>query len=175
MKKCYCVLSAAAAGLLTAAPAFSLAGPDAAKGAGALTEVQQPVKLNPTKRVFEIEVPVKSDGALLGNVGIKITPADELFVDAKLLKKYLAKVIKPDILTAALAVPAPATQVAGGTTLVGKKAPGAAASSMIQLASQQMGAVQIRAISGRSRPAICRLRRSSSAALKSLTARRISS
>ena len=122
MKKCFCALSAAA-GLLTATPAFSLADPGAAGGVPA-AEVQQPVKLNPTKRVFEIEVPVKSDGALLGNVGIKITPNDELFVDAKLLKKYLAKVIKPDILTAALAVPAPAVASCGRHHAGGQKGAG---------------------------------------------------
>ena len=130
-----------AAGLLAATPALSLAAPGDAKTSSP-AEVQQPaVKLNPTGRTFEIDVPVKSGGAVLGNVAVKITPDDKLFADAKLLKTYLGKIMKPDVLTAALAVSAQdATQVASGTTLVGKKAPGAASSSVLQLAPQQEAA-----------------------------------
>ena len=64
-----------------------------------------------------------------------------MLADAKLLKTYLGKIMKQEILTAALAVPAQnAPQVAGGTTLAGKKAPGAASSSVQHLASQPQAA-----------------------------------
>ena len=84
---------------------------------------EAPVKLNPTGRTYEIAVPLKVDGARLGDVGIKITADDKLFVDAKLLKTYLAKIYIPEVLTAALAMPEEQTvQVAGGA-VVSKKAP----------------------------------------------------
>ena len=66
---------------------------------------QPVVKLNPTGRTYEIEVPLKVDGARLGDVGIKITADDKLFVDAKLLKTYLGKIYRPEVLTAALRAP----------------------------------------------------------------------
>ena len=95
------------------------------------------VKLNPTGRTYEIEVPLKVDGARLGDVGIKITADDKLFVDAKLLKTYLAKIYIPEVLTAALATPEEQTvQVAAGS-VVSKKAPGTP-SSDVQLVSQQL-------------------------------------
>ena len=98
---------------------------------------QAVVKLNPTGRTYEIEVPLKVDGARLGDVGIKITADDKLFVDAKLLKTYLAKIYIPEVLTAALAVSEDQTvQVAGGS-VVSKKAPGTP-SSDVQLVSQQL-------------------------------------
>ncbi len=145
-----------AAGLLSATPALSLASGGGSAGSAtpaspaapaaavapatppAAPENQQAaVKLNPTNRTIEIEVPLKADGAILGNVALKITPDDKLFADAKLLKTYLGKIFKLEVLTAALAVPAQdAPQVAGGTTVAGKKAPGAATSSVLHLASQ---------------------------------------
>ncbi len=95
------------------------------------------VKLNPTGRTYEIEVPLKVDGARLGDVGIEITADDKLFVDAKLLKTYLAKIYIPEVLTAALVMPQEQTvQVAGGS-VVSKKAPGTP-SSDVQLVSQQL-------------------------------------
>jgi len=98
---------------------------------------QAVVKLNPTGRTYEIEVPLKVDGARLGDVGIKITADDKLFVDAKLLKTYLAKIYTPEVLTAALATPEEQTvQVAAGS-VVSKKAPGTP-SSDVQLVSQQL-------------------------------------
>ena len=99
---------------------------------------QPAMKLNPTGRTYEIEVPLKVDGARLGDVGIKITADDKLFVDAQLLKTYLGKVYRPEVLTAALVVPQEQTvQVAGGS-VVGKKAPGTP-NSDVQLISQQLG------------------------------------
>jgi hypothetical protein len=87
------------------------------------------IKLNPTGRNMEIEVPVKADGAILGNVAIRITPDDKLLVDAKLLKTYLGKLLKPEMLTAALAVPAQdSANTASGAMRAGKKAPGAVSS-----------------------------------------------
>ena len=98
---------------------------------------QAVMKLNPTGRTYEIEVPLKVDGARLGDVGIKITADDKLFVDSKLLKTYLGKIYRPETLTAALAVPEEQTvQVAGGS-VVSKKAPGNP-SSDVQLVSQQL-------------------------------------
>jgi outer membrane usher protein len=154
-----CAAIAVAAELLGANPALSLDGgaspatsaapvPAArapvapAPAAAPVAEAALPVmKLNPTKRDIELEVPLKADGALLGNVALKITPEDKLFADAKLLKTYLGKILKQDILNAALAVPAQnATQTAGGTTLAAKKAAGAASSSVLHLASQPQAA-----------------------------------
>jgi len=98
---------------------------------------QAVVKLNPTGRTYEIEVPLKVDGARLGDVGIEITADDKLSVDAKLLKTYLGKICRPEVLTAALAVPEEQTvQVAGGS-VVSKKAPGTP-SSNVQLVSRQL-------------------------------------
>ena len=95
------------------------------------------VKTNPAGRTYEIEVPLKLDGARLGDVPIKITADDKLFIDAKLLRVYLDKVIVPEVLTTALAVaPEQAAQVAGGATVAGKKVPGAESSSILQTASQ---------------------------------------
>ena len=51
------------------------------------------MKLNPTGRKFEIEVPVKLDSELLGNVLVKITPDEKIYADAKLLKTYLGKIV----------------------------------------------------------------------------------
>jgi outer membrane usher protein len=137
MKKRYCVASLLTASLALAgsgyaAPTPGVAQPDAA-------DTQPAIRLNPTNRNYEIEVPLKLDGARLGDVRIKITPQDKVLVDAKTLKTYLGKVVRAEVLTAALAVPPQAedTQVAGGTSVVGKKAPGAANSSVMQLASQQ--------------------------------------
>jgi outer membrane usher protein len=143
-----------AAGFLTASPALGLAGESGPAGstapapalasaaAPAPAEYQLPVmKLNPTGRTIEIEVPLKADGTLLGNVALKIAPDDKLFADAKLLKTYLSKILKPEVLTAALAAPGhDAPQVAGGTTLAAKKTPGAATSSVLHLASQPQAA-----------------------------------
>jgi len=99
---------------------------------------QAVVKLNPTGRTYEIEVPLKVDGARLGDVGIEITADDKLFVDSKLLKTYLGKIYRPEVLTAALVVPQEQTvQVADGS-VVSKKAPGTP-SSDVQLISQQLG------------------------------------
>ena len=118
-----------------ASPAFASASPEPSKGPQASIE-QPAMKLNPTGRTYEIEVPVKVDGARLGDIAIKITPDDKIFVDGKLLKTYLGKIVKEEVLTAALAVPAEgATQVAS-EAVVGKKGPGAS-SSLVQLASQQ--------------------------------------
>ncbi len=94
-------------------------------------------KLNPTGRTYEIEVPLKSDGTRLGDVGIKITADDKLFVDAKLMKTYLGKIYRPEVLTAALSAPEDQAVEAPGGSVVGKKAPGAPG-SIVQLASQQM-------------------------------------
>ena len=91
-------------------------------------------RLNPTGRDIEIEVPLKLDGDRLGDVAIKITADDKVFVDAKLLKTYLGKTFKQEILTAALETPEDqATQVADAT-VAGKKEAGAA-SSIVQKAS----------------------------------------
>ena len=135
-----CAAGVLAAGLLTASPALSLAsdsGP-AGSAAPAPAESQLPVfKLNPTGRTIEIEVPLKVDGALFGNVAIKITPDDKVLADGKLLKTYLGKILKTEVLTAALATPKQdAPQVAGGTTVAAKKTPGAESSSVLHLASQ---------------------------------------
>ncbi len=98
---------------------------------------QAVVKLNPTGRTYEIQVPLKVDGARLGDVGIKITADDKLSVDAKLLKTYLGKIYRSEVLTAALAIPEEQTvQVAGGS-VVSKKAPGTP-SSDVQLVAQQL-------------------------------------
>ena len=127
------------ASLVFASAALAAAGSEAAKGPLEVAEAEQPVaKLNPTGRTYEIEVPVKLDGARLGDVAIKITADEKLFVDAKLLKTYLGKVVLPEVLSAALAFPAEgATQVTGGTTVAGKKADDAANSSVMQFASLQ--------------------------------------
>ncbi len=98
---------------------------------------QAVVRLNPTGRTYEIEVPLKVDGARLGDVGIEITADEKLFVDAKLLKTYLAKIYIPEVLTAALAVPEEQTVQIADASVVGKKAPGAS-SSAVQLVSQQL-------------------------------------
>ena len=98
----------------------------------------QPVaRLNPTGRTYEIEVPLKVDGVRLGDVGIKITADEKLFVDAKLLKTYLSKIVTPEVLTAALAVPEGQTVQIADASVVGKKVPGTQ-SSAVQLVSQQL-------------------------------------
>jgi hypothetical protein len=101
-----CAASAVTAGLLTAGPALALVGDGAPVASAAPAGDRAPaIKLNPTPRNIELEVPVKVDGALLGNVAIKITPEDKVLADAKLLKTYLGKIMKQEILTAALALP----------------------------------------------------------------------
>ena len=131
-----------AAGYMTASLALASAALAAPAANGWKSQIvdappQAVMKLNPTGRTYEIEVPLKVDGARLGDVGIKITADDKLFVDAKLLKTYLGKIYRPEVLTAALAVPEEQTvQVAGGS-IVSKKAPGNP-SSAVQLVSQQL-------------------------------------
>ncbi len=98
---------------------------------------QAVVKLNPTGRTYEIEVPLKVDGSRLGDVGIEITADDKLFVDTKLLKTYLGKIYRAEVLTAALAMPEERTVQATGSSVVSKKAPGTS-SSAVQLVSQQL-------------------------------------
>jgi hypothetical protein len=125
------------ASLALASAALAAPAPNAWKSQIVDAPPQPEVKLNPTGRTYEIEVPLKVDGARLGDVGIKITADDKLFVDAKLLKTYLGKIYRPEVLTAALAAPEEHTvQIAGGS-VVSKKAPGNP-SSAVQLVSQQM-------------------------------------
>ena len=94
-----CAAGAVAAGFFTASPALGLAGDGGPAGSQPPAADELPVfKLNPTRRNIEIEVPLKADGALLGNVALKITPEDKLFADAKLLKTYLGKIVKPEVL-----------------------------------------------------------------------------
>jgi outer membrane usher protein len=140
MMKRYCVASFLMASLALAsagyaAPATGVAPPDAAE--------EQPVmRLNPSNRDYEIEVPLKLDGVRLGDVRIKITPQDKIFVDAKTLRTYLGKTVREEVLTAALAPPegGGTAQVAGGVSVVGKKASGDASSSVMQLATQHIPA-----------------------------------
>lgn len=128
MKEYLCAVGLLAASLLLG-PAGSAAGASEgwkaqlADAQPSATESEQPaVRLNPTGRDYEIEVPLKVDGARLGDVGIKITADEKLFVDAKLLKTYLDKIFLPEVLTAALAVPEEqATQVASSASVVSKK------------------------------------------------------
>jgi outer membrane usher protein len=135
MRKLYCVAGLAAASFALAGEVYAAPKAEAVQPDG--SETQPAMKLNPTNRIFEIEVPLKLDGGRLGDVRIKITPDDKLFVDAKSLKTYLGKVVREEFLTSALAAPqAPETLVADAS-VVSKKAPGAAASSVMQLASQQ--------------------------------------
>lgn len=98
---------------------------------------EAPAKLNPTGRTYEIEVPLKVDGARLGDVGIKITADDQLFVDAKLLKTYLVKIYRPEVLTAALAAPEEQATKAASASVVSKRAPGAV-SSDVKFVSQPL-------------------------------------
>jgi len=101
---------------------------------------QAVVKLNPTGRTYEIEVPLKVDGARLGDVGIEITADDKLSVDIKLLQTYLGKVFRTEVLTAALVLPEETVQVAG-SSVVSKKTAGAPR-SVVQLVSQQRETVE---------------------------------
>ena len=136
---------AGAAGLLTATLLLAPAALGAAAGEGwnpqvAKSQPPEPeaplpaVKLNPTGRDYEIDVPLMLDKARLGDVGIKITADDKVFADARLLKTYLGKVYLPEILTAALAAPGDQAAQMADSSVVGKKTSGAA-SSMVQPAS----------------------------------------
>ena len=139
MKKGILAVVFITASLPLASYVLAAAAPEAAKGALATAEDELPAaRLNPTGRTYEVEVPLTVDGARLGDIAIKITADEKLFVDAKLLKIYLGKIMKEEVLTSVLAVPPEeATQVAGGATVVGKKTAGAPNSSVLQLASQQ--------------------------------------
>ncbi len=130
MMKLYCaILGVAAAGFW---PGAALAAPPAA---AADAEASVPaVRINPTGRTFEIDVPLKMDGARLGDVGIKLTPDEKIFVDAKLLKTYLGKTFKAETLVAMLPPEEQATQLADNGTVVNKKVPGAD-SSVLKKAS----------------------------------------
>jgi outer membrane usher protein len=135
MNRWYAAVAIAAAGLWSA-PALA-AGPAPGWAVTAIVEAPQPpVRINPTGRTYEIEVPLKLDDDRLGDVGIKITADDKIFVDAKLLKTYLGKTFKQEILTAAIETPEDwTTQLADAETVAAKKEPGAAASSIVQKAS----------------------------------------
>jgi outer membrane usher protein len=99
-------------------------------------EASHAARLNPTGRAIEIEVQLKLDGGRLGDVPIKIDADDKIFVDARLLKTYLGKIVKTEILTAALQTAEDrAVQVADADTVVSKKTPGAASSSVLQKAA----------------------------------------
>ena len=131
MKRCRAAAAIAAAGLWSASPLAAGLAPVWAPSV-VDEEPQPPAKLNPTGRDIEMEVPLKLDGARLGDVAIKITADDKIFVDAKLLKTYLGNTFKQEILRAALQTPEDSSaQVADGETLVGKKLPGAD-SSIVQ-------------------------------------------
>ncbi len=126
------------ASLLLASAALAAPAPSGWKSQIVTDEpTQAVVKLNPTGRTFEIEVPLKVDGTRLGDVAIKITADDSLFVDVKLLKTYLAKIYIPEILTTALAMPEEQTVQMAAGSVVSKKAPGTT-SSDVQLVSQQL-------------------------------------
>src|SRR5271157_4250021 len=109
----WCAAVGIAAAGLWSAPALAT-GPAPGGAASAVPDTPHPpVKLNPTGRTIEMDVPLKLDGDRLGDVAIKITTDDKVFVDAKLLKTYLGKTFKAEMLTAALETPEDqATQVA---------------------------------------------------------------
>jgi outer membrane usher protein len=97
-------------------------------------EAPPATRINPTGRAIEIEATLKLDGARLGEVPIKISADEKIFVDAMLLKTYLGKIVKTDVLTAALQTSEdPAASVAEAETT--KRPPGAAASSVVQKAA----------------------------------------
>ena len=133
-----------AAGILAASLALTAVALAAPNAGGWTSHIEAeapaeeaPAKLNPTGRTYEIEVPLKADGARLGDVGIKITADDQLFVDAKLLKAYLVKIYRPEVLTAALAAPEEQATEAASASVVSKRAPGAV-SSDVKLVSQHL-------------------------------------
>ncbi len=101
----------------------------------------QPPDLNPTNRIFEIMVPLKMDGFKLGEASVQITPDDRVLVDVTLLKTYLGPALKPEIVTAALASP-PEPQALPSGSIVAKKQPGEAASSIVHLVSQRLPAME---------------------------------
>ncbi len=80
-------------------------------------------------------MPLKLDGARLGDVGIKITPDEKILVDAKLLKIYLGKIFIAEVLEAALKTGTPEQTQWAATTVAGKKLAGETSSSMAQLVS----------------------------------------
>jgi hypothetical protein len=64
------------ASLALASAALAAPAPNGWKSQIVDAPPQAVVKLNPTGRTYEIEVPLKVDGARLGDVGIKITADD---------------------------------------------------------------------------------------------------
>ena len=133
MNKWCAAVGIAAAGLWSA-PALAASPATGWAASAVLDNPQLAVRLNPTGRDIEIEVPLKLDGDRLGDVTIKITADDKLFVDAKLLKTYLGKTFKQEILTAALETPEDQAAQVADATVAAKKEPGAA-SSIVQKAS----------------------------------------
>ena len=100
--------------------------------------VEEPAaKLNPTGRTYEIDVPLKVDGIRLGDVGIRLTSDDKLFVDAKLLRTYLDKIYRPDVLTTALAEEEEQPVQTASASVVSKKAPGAVGSAVQSISFSQ--------------------------------------
>ncbi len=133
MRKCRAAAGIAAA--VWSASAFG-AGWTAETAAPPPPESPLPaVRINPTGRAIEIEVALKLDGARLGDVPIKIAADEKIFVDAKLLKTYLGRIVKAELLTAALQAAEDQTRAAEADTVAGKKAPGEAASTVLQKAS----------------------------------------
>ncbi len=94
------------------------------------------VDLNPTTRTFEIMAPLKLDGFKLGETLIQITHDDRVLVDVTLLKTYLGKAMKADVIAAALTLP-PKPDAPADTSIVAKRKPGDGASSIVHRVSDR--------------------------------------
>ena len=135
MKRCRAAVA------ITAAVLWSASALGAGPALGAPTtetpdSAQPALTINPTRRTYEIEVPLKLDDVRLGDVAIKIADDEKVFVDTKLLKTYLGKVIQGEALNAALATTEDqATQLGAAQDVAGKKEAGAADVTVVKKAA----------------------------------------